>query len=98
MVQETRRSHYTPANSSEHAFSDDRHGHNGVIKGNCDAIKWPLVFPVPDQKADRLGHFGVREALLSDCGPNLVAQKCYKCQYAKHLDCKEAIFPEDGTI
>ena len=44
--------------------------------------KWSLVFPVPDQKADRLARlivdellplFGVPEALLSDHGANLLA-------------------------
>ena len=43
--------------------------------------KWPLVFPVPDQKAHRLAKllvevvpfFGVPEALLSDRGTNLLS-------------------------
>ena len=44
--------------------------------------KWPLVFPVPDQKAQRLARllveevvpfFGVPEALLSDRGTNLLS-------------------------
>ena len=44
--------------------------------------KWPMVFPVPDQKTERLARllceevvpmFGVPEALLSDCGANLLS-------------------------
>ena len=44
--------------------------------------KWPLVFPAPDQKANRIARllvdellpmFGVPEALLSDRGTNLLA-------------------------
>ena len=45
-------------------------------------IKWPFVFPVPDQKATRIAQllveevvpwFGVPEALLSDRGTNLLS-------------------------
>ena len=44
--------------------------------------KWPMVFPVPDQKAVRIGKliaeevvplFGVPEGLLSDRGTNLLS-------------------------
>ena len=58
-------------------------------KGNHYAIvfqdfftKWPLVFPAPDQKSLRIARllteklvpmFGVLEALLSDCGANLLS-------------------------
>ena len=44
--------------------------------------KWPMVFPVPDQKSERIARllcedvvplFGVPEALLSDRGTNLVS-------------------------
>ena len=44
--------------------------------------KWPLVFPVPDQKASRIARliaeevvpfFGVPESLLSDRGANLLS-------------------------
>ena len=57
--------------------------------GNCHVVvfqdyltKWPLVFPVPDQKSIRLVRllveevipfFGVPEALLSDRGTNLLS-------------------------
>ena len=57
--------------------------------GNCHVVvfqdfltKWPLVFPVPDQKAVRLVKllteeviplFGVPKALLSDRGTNLMS-------------------------
>ena len=46
-------------------------------------IKWPMVFPVPDQKATRIAKlvaeeviplFGVPESLLSDRGTNLLAK------------------------
>ena len=45
--------------------------------------KWPLVFPVPDQQSTHIVRllsehivpiFGVPEALLSDCGGNLLSQ------------------------
>ena len=44
--------------------------------------KWPLVFPIPDQRAERIARllceevapmFGVSEALLSDRGANLLS-------------------------
>ena len=44
--------------------------------------KWPFIFAAPDQKATRLAHlltkeiipvFGVPDALLSDCGTNLLS-------------------------
>ncbi|MBA4719385.1 MAG: transposase family protein, partial [Nitrosopumilus sp.] len=44
--------------------------------------KWPMVFPVPDQKSERIARllceeivplFGVPEALLSDRGTNLLS-------------------------
>ena len=57
-----------------------------LIDGNSHVVvfqdyltKWPLVFPVPDQKSitlvrlllELIPFFGVLEALLSDCGANL---------------------------
>ena len=44
--------------------------------------KWPLIFPTPDQKAERIAQllveeivpiFGVPEAILSDRGTNLLS-------------------------
>jgi len=57
-------------------------GNRYVVVMQDFLTKWPLVFPVPDQKADRLARlivdellplFGVPEALLSDRGANLLA-------------------------
>ena len=60
-----------------------------TIDGNCHVLvfqdyltKWPLVYPIPDQKAVRIvkllveeviPFFGVPEALLSDRGTNLLS-------------------------
>lgn len=50
--------------------------------------KWPLVFPVPDQKAIRIAHllvdeviptFGAPEVLLSDRGTNLLSHLMLTC-------------------
>lgn len=58
-------------------------GNQYVIVFQDFLTKWPLVFPAPDQKAMRLARlvaeeilrlFGVPDALLSDCGANLLAQ------------------------
>ena len=57
-------------------------GNRYVIVMQDFLIKWPLVFPLPDQKANRIARllvdellpmFGVPEALLSDQGTNLLA-------------------------
>ena len=57
-------------------------GNKHVIVFQDFLSKWPLVFPVPDQKAIRLARllvnevvpmFGVPEALLSDRGANLLS-------------------------
>jgi len=57
-------------------------GNHHVVVFQDFPIKWPLVFPVPDQKAVRLVRllteeviplFGVPEALLSDRGTNLMS-------------------------
>ena len=48
--------------------------------------KWPLVFPMPDQKSQRIAEllvgeviplFSVPEALLSDRGTNLLLQNVH---------------------
>ena len=60
-----------------------------TVDGNCHVIvfqdyltKWPLVYPIPDQKSIRIAQilveevipfFGVPEALLSDRGANLLS-------------------------
>ncbi len=60
-----------------------------TIDGNCHVLvfqdyltKWPLVYPIPDQKSVRIAQalveevvpfFGVPEALLSDRGTNLLS-------------------------
>ena len=57
-------------------------GNRHVVVFQDFLSKWPLVFPVPDQKAIRLARllaeevipvFGVPEALLSDRGTNLLS-------------------------
>jgi len=57
-------------------------GNKHVVVFQDMFTKWPLVFPVPDQRADRLVRllceevipmFGVPEALLSDRGANLLS-------------------------
>ena len=57
-------------------------GNRHVVVFQDFLTKWPLVFPVPDQKAVRLVEllteeviplFGVPEALLSDRGTNLMS-------------------------
>ena len=57
-------------------------GNKHVVVFQDFLSKWPLVFPVPDQKAIRLARllveevvpmFGVPEALLSDRGTNLLS-------------------------
>ena len=57
-------------------------GNKHVVVFQDFLSKWPLVFPVPDQKALRLAQllvqevipfFGVPEALLSDRGTNLLS-------------------------
>lgn len=56
-------------------------GNKHVIVFQDFLTKWPLVFPVPDQKASQLVHlvseevlplFGVSEVLLSDRSANLL--------------------------
>ena len=63
--------------------------HNRTERSNKHVIvfqdfltKWPLVFPMPDQKTQRIAKllveeiiplFGVPEALLSDRGTNLLS-------------------------
>ena len=58
-------------------------GNRYVIVFQDFLTKWPLVFPAPDQKAIRIARlvaedilplFGVPDALLTDCGANLLAQ------------------------
>ena len=57
-------------------------GNRHVVVFQDMLTKWPMVFPVPDQKAERLARllceeivpmFGVPEALLSDRGANLLS-------------------------
>ena len=57
-------------------------GNKYVIVMQDFLTKWPLVFPAPDQKANRIARllvdevlpmFGVPEALLSDRGTNMLA-------------------------
>ena len=57
-------------------------GNKHVVVFQDFLSKWPLVFPVPDQKAERIARllveevvpfFGVPEALLSDRGTNLLS-------------------------
>ena len=56
-------------------------GNSHVVVFQDYLTKWPLVFPVPDQKTTRLvwllvevvPFFGVPEALLSDRGTNLLS-------------------------
>ena len=57
-------------------------GNQHVIVFQDFLTKWPMVFPVPDQKAIRIAHLradevipniGVSEALLSDRGTNLLS-------------------------
>ena len=57
-------------------------GNKHVIVFQDFLTKWPMVFPIPDQKAIRVAHliaeeiipmFGVPEALLSDRGTNLLS-------------------------
>ena len=58
-------------------------GNNYVVVFQNFLSKFPLVFPVPDQKTERLAQllveqvvplFGVPKALLSDRGTNLLSQ------------------------
>ena len=57
-------------------------GNKHVVVFQDMFTKWPLVFPVPDQRAERIARllceevvplFGVPEALLSDRGANLLS-------------------------
>ena len=57
-------------------------GNKHVVVFQDMFTKWPMVFPVPDQKAERVTRlrceeiipmFGVPEALLSDRGTNLLS-------------------------
>ena len=57
-------------------------GNKHVVVFQDMFTKWPLVFPVPDQKAERIARllceeivplFGVPEALLTDRGANLLS-------------------------
>ena len=57
-------------------------GNKHVVVFQDMLTKWPMVFPVPDQKTERLARllceeivpmFGVPEALLSDRGANLLS-------------------------
>ena len=59
-----------------------KQGNQYVVVFQDFLTKWPLVFPVPDQKAVRLARllaedviptFGVPESLLSDRGTNLLS-------------------------
>lgn len=58
-------------------------GNRHVVVFQDMLTKWPLVFPVPDQKSERMAKvlceevvplFSVPEALLTDGGANLLAQ------------------------
>ena len=58
------------------------HGNKHVIVFEDYLTKWPIVFPMPDQKTSRIVQilveeiipvFGVPEALLSDRGTNLLS-------------------------
>lgn len=57
-------------------------GNRHVLVFQDFLTKWPMVSPIPDQKSQRLVEilvqdivpfFGVPEALLSDCGANLLS-------------------------
>ena len=57
-------------------------GNKHVVVFQDYLTKWPMVYPLPDQKAHRIAHilvnevipfFGVPEALLSDRGTNLLS-------------------------
>ena len=57
-------------------------GNRYVIVLQDFLTKWPMIFAAPDQKAHRIAHLlaeevvpfcGVLEALLSDCGTNLLS-------------------------
>ena len=57
-------------------------GNKHVIVFQDMFSKWPLLFPIPDQRAERIAQllceevvpmFGVPEALLSNCGANLLS-------------------------
>ena len=59
-----------------------RRGNRYIVVFQDFLTKWPLVFPVPDQKAisiarllteEVLPFFGVPDLLLSGCGTNLLA-------------------------
>ena len=58
------------------------HGNKHVLVFQNFLSKWPMVFPIPDQKTERIvkllveelvPFFGVPEALLSDRGTNLLS-------------------------
>lgn len=64
-------------------------GNKHIVVFQDMLTKWPLVFPVPDQHADRIVRllskevvpmFGVPEALLSDCGVNLLSHMTDVCE------------------
>ena len=57
-------------------------GNRYVLVFQDHLTKWPMVFPMPDQKSERIAtllveevvpFFGVPEALLSDRGTNLLS-------------------------
>ena len=61
---------------------NDWYGNQHVVVFQDFLTKWPMAFPVPDQKAIRIAHLladevipniGVPEALLSDRGTNLLS-------------------------
>ena len=58
------------------------HGNKHVLVFQDYLTKWPMVYPTPDQKTERIvcilvneiiPFFGVPEALLSDRGTNLLS-------------------------
>ena len=57
-------------------------GNRYVVVFQDFLTKWPMVYPVPDQKTERImkllteeivPFFGVPDALLTDCGTNLLS-------------------------
>ena len=68
-------------------------GNKHVVVFQYYLTKWPMVFPVPDQKAQQIVDllvneviplFGVPESLLSDRGTNLLSHLMYDICKARH--------------
>ena len=77
-------------------------GNKHVVVFQDFLSKWPLVFPVPDQKTVRIAHllaeeviplFGVPEALLSDRGTNLLSHLMLDMPDAWHQEVEHHCLP-----